>query len=140
VRTRNVPRRLASIPVAVETVQRLYEAFEEGGIEAALEFIDPEFEAVIPPELSPEPDVYRGHEGVRRWFAGFEGMEHVRLEPKEFIEDGERVLVTGALRVRGAGSGIEVEQHAVPAWTLRGDKAVRVEVFPDLESARRAAR
>ena len=125
--------------MTVEIVQRMYAALSEGGIDAALEFIDPEFEAVIPPELSPEPDVYRGHEGVRRWFAGFEGMD-LRLEPEGFIEDGERVLVTGALRVRGAGSGIEVEQHAVPAWTLRDGKVVRVEVFPDLESARRAAR
>ena len=28
--------------------------------------IDPEFEAVTAPELSAEPDVYRGHEGIRR--------------------------------------------------------------------------
>ena len=27
----------------------------------------------IPPDLSAEPDVYLGHEGVRRYFAGFDG-------------------------------------------------------------------
>ena len=35
----------------------------------------------IPPELSAEPDTYQGHDGVRRYFAGFDGMiEDVRYE------------------------------------------------------------
>jgi ketosteroid isomerase-like protein len=126
--------------VSVEVLQRLYVAYSEGGIEAAMDYIDPEFETVVPPELSAEPDVYRGHDGLRRWFAGFEGMEDVRLEPESFIEHGEVVLVHAVLRARGAGSGIEVEQRVVQAWTVRDGKALRVESFRDLESARRAVR
>lgn len=116
----------------------MFAAFEDGGVEAALEYIDPEFVAVIGPELSAEPDVYRGHEGVRRYFAGFEGMEDVLLTPQGFIEEGERVLVPTVLSGRGAASGIEVEQRVVQAWTIRRGKAVRVEAFADLNSAREA--
>jgi ketosteroid isomerase-like protein len=124
--------------VSIEVLERMFAAFEQGGVEAALEFIDPDFVVVIGPELSAEPDVYRGHEGVRRYFAGFEGMEDVLLTPQEFIEDGERVLVPTVLSGRGASSGIEVEQRVVQAWTFRDGKAVRVEAFADLDSAREA--
>jgi ketosteroid isomerase-like protein len=116
----------------------MYASYESGGIEAVLQYIAPDFEAVVPPELSPEPDVYRGHAGLRRWFEAFEGMEDVRLVPEEFVEEGGRVLVPVVLRARGAGSGIEVEQRAFQVWTVRDGKAVRVEAFADLEAARRA--
>jgi ketosteroid isomerase-like protein len=119
-------------------LQRMYVAFTDGGIEAILEYIDPEFEAVIPPELSAEPDVYRGHDGLRRWFSGFEGMEDVRLQAERFSEHGEVVLVHAVMHARGSQSGIEVEQRVVQAWTVRDGKAVRVESFPDLDSARQA--
>jgi ketosteroid isomerase-like protein len=122
--------------VSVEVVERLFAAYRERGVDGALEFIHPEFEAVIGPELSAEPDVYRGHEGVRRYFAGFEGMEDVGLRPEAMIEDGGRVLVPMVLSGRGASSGIEVEQRVVQAWTVRDGKAVRAEAFTDLESAR----
>jgi ketosteroid isomerase-like protein len=125
--------------VTIEVLERMFAAFEEGGVDAALEYIDPDFVVVIGPELSAEPDVYRGHAGVRRYFAGFEGMEDVLLTPQDFIEDGDRVLVPAVLTGRGASSGIEVEQRVVQAWTVRGGKAVRVEAFVDLESAREAA-
>jgi ketosteroid isomerase-like protein len=124
--------------VSVEVLERLFAAYRERGVDGALEFIDPEFEVVVGPELSAEPDVYRGHEGVRRYFAGFEGIEDVRMRPEAMIEDRGRVLVPIVLTGRGASSGIEVEQRVVQAWTVRDGKAVRVEAFTDLDSARGA--
>jgi ketosteroid isomerase-like protein len=125
--------------VSVEVLERMFAAFEAGGLEAGLDYIDPDFVAVIGPELSAEPDTYRGHDGVRRYFAGFAGMEDVLFTPEAFIEEGERVLVPIVLTGRGAASGIEVQQRVVQAWTVRSGKAVRVEAFVDLESAREAA-
>jgi ketosteroid isomerase-like protein len=125
--------------VSVEVLERLFAAYRERGVDGVLEFIHPEFVAVVGPELSAEPDEYRGHEGLRRYFAGFEGMEDVRLRPEAMIEEGDRVLVPFVLTGRGASSGIEVEQRAVQAWTVRDGKAVRVEAFTDLDSARAAA-
>ena len=120
-------------------LEGLFAAYRERGVDGVLEFIHPEFVAVVGPELSAEPDEYRGHEGLRRYFAGFEGMEDVRLRPEAMIEEGDRVLVPFVLTGRGASSGIEVEQRAVQAWTVRDGKAVRVEAFTDLDSARAAA-
>ena len=59
-----------------------------------LAFAHPDFEAVIHPELSAEPDTYRGHEGVRRYFESFaDAMDEVRFEPQRFWDAGDAVVV-----------------------------------------------
>ena len=80
----------------------------ESGVEAALDQIHPDFEGVTPPELSPEPDTYRGHEGIRRYFAGFEGvMDKVRWEADELMEaPNERVVAGIRLLTRSVATGL----------------------------------
>jgi ketosteroid isomerase-like protein len=125
----------------VEVVRRLFELYASGGIEAVLEVMDDDILIVIPPEVSAEPDSYRGHEGARRYFAGFEGMlEDVRYEVFELIPEGEHVLAVSRLAGRGVSSGLEVELRTVVVHTLDGGKVTRVVPYPDLESAREALR
>ena len=94
---------------------------------------------VVPPSMSAEPDTYQGHEGVRRYFAGFDGqLDDVRFEPLELIDEGERVIAALRLTGRGTTSGIEVEQRAASVLELRDGKVVRIESHPDVEAARRA--
>ena len=125
----------------VEVVRRLFELYATGGMEAALEVMDEQIEIVIPPELSAEPDSYHGHDGARRYFAGFEGMlEDVRYEALELIPEGEYVLVRARLGGRGASSGLEVDLESVVAHTVQDGKITRIEPFVDLESARKALR
>ncbi len=65
----------------VEIVRRGYEALAEQGVEAVLAFIDPQFEGTTPPSLASEPDTYRGHEGVSRFFGSFgDAMEGVYVD------------------------------------------------------------
>jgi ketosteroid isomerase-like protein len=125
--------------VEVEIVQKAYEALRRDGYEAILEFIHPDFEAVAPPDLSVEPQTYRGREGVRYWFESFyEAVDEVRLEPDQFIDQGTRVVVPLHLVVRGRDSGIEVAQQLVQVWTIKDGKAIGMEAYPDTESALRA--
>jgi uncharacterized protein len=120
----------------LEVVKRGYEALATGGFEAWLPLFDPEFEMTTPPELSSEPGTYRGPEGVRRWFDEFyEAMDEVRLEPHEFHQVGEWVVVPFSILARGRSTGLEVEQNAVQAWRLRDGKAIRLELFADLDQA-----
>jgi ketosteroid isomerase-like protein len=120
-------------------VRRLFELYAEGGVEAALEVVGEDLVVEIPPELSAEPDVYRGHKGARRYFAGFEGMiEDVRYEPLELISVGERVLARVRLGGRGASSGLEVDLEAVVMHTVAGGKIVHMRPYPDLDAARDA--
>jgi ketosteroid isomerase-like protein len=124
-----------------EVVRRGFEALGEGGVEALLELVDEEFEFTTPPDMSAEPDTYRGHEGLRRYFDSFyDAMEEIRFEPQQFIAVGERVVVPFRLTARGRTTGIEVEQRAVFVWEVRDGVAVGLKLFTDVEEATAAAR
>jgi ketosteroid isomerase-like protein len=124
----------------VEAVRRGFDALREGGVEALLELVDPEFEVTTPPELASEPDTYRGPEGLRRYFDSFyEAMDEIAFEPHSFEEVGERVVAEFTLRARGRTTGLEFSQHAWQVWTLRDGRAIRLEVFADRDAAFEAA-
>ena len=125
----------------LEVVRSMLATLNESGVEAALDQIHPDFEGVTPPELSPEPDTYRGHEGIRRYFAGFEGvMDEVRWEADELMEaPNERVVAGIRLLTRSVATGLELE---LPVWqvcTVRDGKVLRIEGFAEREDALRAA-
>lgn len=121
----------------VEIVRRGFEAFNREGVEGILPLIDPEFEATTPPDLASEPDTYRGHDGVRRWFDSFQdAMEGIRWDARRFHEERGRVLVEFTLRARGKTTGLEFGQDAVMVWKLRNGKAIGLELYPTLEEAR----
>ncbi len=122
-------------------VRSMLATLNESGVEAALDQIHPDFEGVTPPELSPEPDTYRGHEGIRRYFAGFEGvMDEVRWEADELMEaPNERVVAGIRLLTRSVATELELE---LPVWqvcTVRDGKVLRIEGFAEREDALRAA-
>jgi ketosteroid isomerase-like protein len=124
----------------LDVVRRLFERFEEGGIEAAMEFFSEDFVAVIPAEMSAEPDVYEGHAGVRRYWGAFEGMiADVRYELIRLVPAGDKVIAEIRLSGRGEISGIEVEQRAAVVHSFRNGKVTRMEPQPDLETALRVA-
>ncbi|HEX6586433.1 MAG TPA: nuclear transport factor 2 family protein [Solirubrobacterales bacterium] len=123
----------------VEIVKRGFDAFNRHGVDALLEFVHPEFEVTTPPELASEPDTYRGHDGVRRYFESFyEAMEEIRWEPRGFHEAGDRVVVEFTLRARGKSTGLDVGQEAVMVWELRDRQAIGLELFPTLDEALRS--
>jgi ketosteroid isomerase-like protein len=124
----------------VEIVRSAYAALAEQGVEAMLAFTDPQFEATTPSSLASEPDTYRGHEGVRRYFGSFgDAMEGVQLEGQEFTSIGDKVLVDTRMRARGRTTGIEAEQRAFLVFTLREGLVTRMETFAEQGHAREAA-
>jgi ketosteroid isomerase-like protein len=121
----------------LEVVQSLFERFAEGGIEAALGVLDEHVVIEIPPSMSAEPDTYHGHDGARRYFAGFDGMlEDVTYESLELIPEGGRVLARVRLTGRGVSSGVEVGLESVVVHELENGRITRMTAQPDLDSAR----
>jgi uncharacterized protein len=124
----------------LHAVRRGFEALDRGGVEAFLEFIDPQFETTTPSELTVEPATYRGHDGLRRYFESFyEIMDEVRFEPDEFIDAGDRVVVPARLVARGRDTGIEAVQQLAFVWTLRDGKGLRLETYATRAEALAAA-
>ena len=71
-----------------------------------------------------------------RWASAFEELE---VTAEEFIDAGDRVLVTAYHRGRGRGSGVEVDTRFYELYTLRDGKVVRVDEFTDRPEALKAA-
>jgi ketosteroid isomerase-like protein len=120
----------------IEVMRRGFVALSEQGIEGLIPMIDPEWETTTPPGLAAEPDTYRGHEGVRRYWSSFEEvMDDIRFEPQQMTALGDEVLVELIVRARGKTTGIEVEQHLWQVWRLRDGKAIRVDSYATEEEA-----
>jgi ketosteroid isomerase-like protein len=104
-----------------DLVREGFDALASGGVDAMLEFVHPEFEMETLPGIAAEPQVYRGHEGIRRWFDSFyEVMDEIEVLPSSYEAIGpDQVLIEFTLRARGQGSGIEVSQQAKAIATTR---------------------
>jgi len=129
--------------VARDNIAVLHEGFaalSSGDESRILAFAHPDFEAVVPPELSAEPDTYRGHDGIRRYFRLFDDvMEDVRFESERAWEAGDAVVALVRVTARGKTTGVLVEQRSAQVWTIQGERALRVQTFPELAEAFAAA-
>ena len=124
----------------IDVVQRLFDDYAEGGVEAIVHGADESIVIEIPPELSAEPDTYHGHDGVRRYFAGFDGMlEDVRYEALELTERGDLVIAHIRLSGRGVSSGLDVAIEVFVVHELANGKIVRIRPYAGLEDAQAAA-
>lgn len=125
----------------VEIVRKGFEALAGGGVEAMLELVHDRFEMTTPPQLAAEPDTYRGHDGVRRWFESFyEAMEEVRIEPEAIEPQGEQVIVSFKMSARGRTTGIELVQRASAVCSVADARLVGMRFFASREDALAAAR
>jgi ketosteroid isomerase-like protein len=93
----------------VESFSRGIDAINRRDVEACLETMQPEVS--FAPIRSQIEGVYRGHAGVRRWFAdSVESFESFRVNPTEIRDLGDnRLLMIGTLHLRARGSGIETD-------------------------------
>jgi ketosteroid isomerase-like protein len=123
-------------------VREAFRLLDSETYEQVLPLVDEDFEMVTTAEVASEPDVYRGPEGVRRWWTSFlDAMDSIQLEPIGFEDaGGGRVVVEFVIRARGRASGLETSQPAIALATAKEEKLLRLEFFTDLELARAAAR
>jgi ketosteroid isomerase-like protein len=122
----------------VELLRRAYEVFDTD-VEALLSFLDPEIDWVSPGD-SIEPGPRHGHQGVRDAYAATAtAWERPTHTAEDFIDAGEKVLVSVTFRGRGRGSGMEAEQREFHVWTVREGMVSRFEWFYRREEALEAA-
>jgi ketosteroid isomerase-like protein len=120
----------------VELVQQVIEAFNSGDIERVVGLMHPDFEAAVPAQFSAEPDTYRGHDGIRRYFDSFnDAMSEVFFEQEGFREVGEAVVVAVRLTAKGRTTAIAVEQQLAQVFTAREGKLVQIRSYGSLPEA-----
>ena len=124
----------------VEIVRHALEEFNSGDIERVASWLHPDFEGNVAPELSAEPDTYRGRDGVQRYFESFrETFEQIRFEAEEFADAGDAVAVAICMTAVGKLTKIPVEQHNAGVWTVRDGKVLRIDTYATFEQALAAA-
>ena len=123
----------------VELVRRAYDAWDRRDFEAMSDLLHPDFELDLTARVL-NPDRYVGVEGLRRFVDELgETWDDMGLEPEEFIDAGDQVVVPILARLRGRGSGLSLQDRIVQVWSVREGKAERVQVFTDRDEAFRAA-
>ena len=124
----------------VEVVRRSVEAFTAGDVERMLAYADPDGELHSAIIGGAEGRVYRGHDGLRQWFAdSMESFEELRTELTEFRDLGDRVVALGHIHARGRESGLELDTETGWVFTVRKGKFVRAEGFLSRTRALEAA-
>jgi ketosteroid isomerase-like protein len=102
--------------------------------------LDERFEVRLPPDYPEGEPVFRGREGFDRMVAMLQGAwGQWRLEPQEFLDAGDRVVVFARLLVEGEASGIPVEIETTHVWTVRGGRATSMHAFRNRSEALEAA-
>ena len=120
-----------------ETVEALIaeglRRMNEGDLDGMLELLDPEVEwRAIPGPAG--ADLYKGHDGVRKfvgeWLEAWETFEQRLVDIRT---EGEWAIARAMIRTRGGISGIEFETEVTYVMQRRGEKLLRMEMFPTYE-------
>ena len=118
----------------VEIVKTSIDAYNREDWDAFFKDFAPGFEMDFSRAVGPWRGVF-GLDQNRRVVGEFrETWESARLEPHEFIEAGDLVVVPGTQHVKGRG-GIEVAARGAFVWTIRNGAIERMVMYQSRQDA-----
>jgi uncharacterized protein len=118
----------------VQTVKEAYAAFERGDITSLLNLVseDVEWHMPGPSDIIPFAGEFRGREGVGRFFAALGGAEDVEIfEPREFVAQGDKVVVMGRYRGRIKATGQVDDIEFVHVFNVRDGRITNYRQYND---------
>ena len=112
----------------VEVVQAIYECWARGDFRATADKVATDFEwkqlhGVV------EPGSHIGADANRALRRIFEVYEDFRIEAEEYIDAGGMIVVVTRARGTARGSGLQMDQESVHAWTVREGKLFGMEQY-----------
>lgn len=113
----------------VGTVRAIYDAFERRDVEAALAFVDEaiEFLPLGTAERTGRSEPYRGHDGLREYFADAARVwDELTLHADDIRAAAGGVVVFGS--VSGVAGGQPLSRRVIWTWRVRDGKAVSLRV------------
>jgi ketosteroid isomerase-like protein len=124
---------------ALRILQRGYELiWREDRLEEALAGLDPDFEWVVPGH--PEGDVRHGPEATIAFFRDWiESWAELHVDWELLPAEPDRVLAILDMQGLGRESRAPVEMRVGQLWTFRDDRAVSMELYYDVDEARKDA-
>jgi hypothetical protein len=116
-----------------EVVQETYEAVGRGDIPALLDLLTDDVEWTFQgPSVIPFAGTRRGREGVAEFFSLVGGnLEFEQFEPREFVAQGDTVVVLGFERSLTKPTGRTFEQEWAHVYKLREGKVAEFLALED---------
>ncbi len=117
----------------VNIVQEIYADFSRGNIPSILNVLadDVVFKQPIAGP-SPLAGTYHGPEQVGEWFGKLDEVSEAQnFEPREYIAQGNKVIVLGYYKFLARTTGKTWEAEWAMAWTFREGKVVGFQFFGD---------
>ncbi len=114
-------------------VQQIYAAVGSGDIPALLSLLTDDVEWTLQgPSLIPWAGTRRGREGVAEFFSLLgETLEFEQFEPREFVAQGDTVVVLGYERSLVKPTGRTFEQEWAHVYTLKDGKIAKARFIED---------
>jgi ketosteroid isomerase-like protein len=125
----------------VNIVREAFESFLGGDEEKTAQLLDPEVEFHGTVGGLQEGQIAHGQSEIDQTFESedLEAWEERRLEPEEFIDAGDDVVVLLHEYRRGKGSGVELETETAVVVAVSGGRVVRIQGYMDRGAALEAA-
>ena len=127
----------------VEIARQAHEAFNRPDLgvfdlDAFYRLTDPDLVVDWSRSAGLEAGIYRGEAASRGlWSTFFEAFERVVVEPLEFIERGESVVIPHHLRAWGR-DGLEVDARSTVVLTFRDGRIIETRLFRQTAEALKA--
>jgi uncharacterized protein len=119
-----------NVEFARQSYERWNDAYKTGEFRPLIkEICDPEI-VLRPAGILPESTEMYGHEGVLQFTTNqADAFEALSIEPEEFIDAGDRVVVPVRLGGRARHTGLDVEFRFVHVCTVRHGRLARLDVY-----------
>ena len=119
----------------LQLVKEGYAAFGRGDLPGLLSLLAEDVVWDVPGEGLPIAGTYRGRDGVASFFEKLrQEADILEFQPREFLADGDRVLVVGweRMKVKATGRGAEIDW--VMTFTLRNGKIAAFRQYTDTKA------
>ena len=123
----------------VQTVKDFFAAIGRGDREALLALVAEDIEWIIPGENWPLAGTHRGHAGLADLLETASKSIETFTEPREFVAQGDRVLVVGFERGKFKGTNKTFEDDWIFAITVRDGRLTNIREYVDTQALARAS-
>ena len=123
----------------IQTVKDFFAAIGRGDKERLLALVAEDIEWIIPGEDWPLAGTRHGHAGLADLFETASKSIETSTEPREFIAQGDKVLVIGFAKGKIKATNKAFEDHFVFAITVQNGKVTNIREYIDTQALARAS-
>ncbi len=122
---------------ARSVVDKMFSAFSDGDVEKLVETVSEDTVWIYRGTQIIPPGTFEKKEGVRTFFTNIlERTEIINFEPRQFIVEGNMVVVLGNEHQKVKRSGRELKQKWVQIYTVENNLITKMEEFATSEEVK----